>query len=172
MNAALYFHDTYAARQPETAAPRMTPGEAYSRLPLALHSELGRGKLRDKLPASWAQAHALWHDRSNPRGNRKVAHNTWLRRLPAEVDGDMPDYAVRYHETDVVAFHADGTATLTDGGWATPTTRARINGCGFYVWQAGHVQFLGLHGPAFGRTGPDGDRMEFGGSLPERVRLK
>lgn len=52
--------------------------------------------------------------------SRKVANNTYLERR-----GD--DIAVRLHATDVVTFHADGTATLNTGGWFTVTTKARIN---------------------------------------------
>lgn len=52
--------------------------------------------------------------------SRKVANNTYLHRV-----GD--DIAVRLHETDVVTFHADGTATLNTGGWFTMTTKDRIN---------------------------------------------
>ena len=53
--------------------------------------------------------------------SRKVANNTYLERRP---EGDI---AVRLHATDVVTFHADGTATLDSGGWLTVTTKARIN---------------------------------------------
>ena len=52
--------------------------------------------------------------------SRKVANNTYLERR-----GD--DIAVRLHATDVVTFHADGTATLNTGGWLTVTTKARMN---------------------------------------------
>lgn len=52
--------------------------------------------------------------------SRKVANNTYLERR-----GD--DIALRLHATDVVTFHADGTATLNSGGWLTVTTKARIN---------------------------------------------
>lgn len=53
--------------------------------------------------------------------SRKVANNTYLERRPG---GDI---AVRLHATDVVTFHADGTATVNSGGWLTVTTKARIN---------------------------------------------
>lgn len=52
--------------------------------------------------------------------SRKVANNTYLQRR-----GD--DIAVRLHQTDVVTFHADGTATLNTGGWFTMTTKDRIH---------------------------------------------
>lgn len=53
--------------------------------------------------------------------SRKVANNTYLHRC------DNGDIAVRLHNTDVVTFHADGTITLSTGGWFTVTTKARIN---------------------------------------------
>jgi hypothetical protein len=40
---------------------------------------------------------------------------------------DDDTYAVRYHRTDVVLIHRDGTYTLNSGGWQTATTKARIN---------------------------------------------
>jgi len=53
--------------------------------------------------------------------SRKVGNNTYLERRPG---GDI---AVRLHQTDVVTFHADGTATLDSGGWLTVTTKSRMN---------------------------------------------
>lgn len=52
--------------------------------------------------------------------SRKVANNTYLERRGNDI-------AVRLHATDVVTFHADGTATLDSGGWLTVTTKARMN---------------------------------------------
>jgi len=46
---------------------------------------------------------------------------TIVRRL------DAFSIAVRYHHTDVVIAHFDGTFTLTSGGYMTATTKARIN---------------------------------------------
>lgn len=36
------------------------------------------------------------------------------------------NYAVRYHKTDVVTIHPDGTYTLSLGGWNTLTTRRKM----------------------------------------------
>ncbi len=36
------------------------------------------------------------------------------------------DYAVRYHETDVVTYKADGSIVLNTGGWLTMTTKERM----------------------------------------------
>ncbi len=33
------------------------------------------------------------------------------------------EYAIRYYMTDVVTWHRDGTFTLDNGGWQTPSTR-------------------------------------------------
>jgi len=37
------------------------------------------------------------------------------------------DYAVRYHNTNVVTIHADGTYTIDNGGFRTNSTKERIN---------------------------------------------
>lgn len=60
----------------------------------------------------------------NGRGSRKVGHNTYIVDRGNAV-------SIRYHNTDVVTFHADGTATLRNGGWNTLTTRKRFKACGF-----------------------------------------
>jgi hypothetical protein len=54
-------------------------------------------------------------------GSRRLRHNTYL--YPSGPDA----YAVRFHSTDVVTIHRDGTWTLRTGGWETVTTKARIN---------------------------------------------
>lgn len=63
------------------------------------------------------------------RTSKKVGHNTWARRLRVPTETDTPEFdiAVRYHETDIVTYHHDGTITVHDGGWATATTVNRIN---------------------------------------------
>ena len=55
------------------------------------------------------------------RDEKKVAHETWLKRI------DENEIAVVYHATSVVRYFKDGTITLHDGGWATVTTKKRIN---------------------------------------------
>lgn len=52
--------------------------------------------------------------------SRKIAHNTTVHLTP------QGDPAVRYHETDIVTYHGDGSMTLDCGGWATSTTTNRI----------------------------------------------
>jgi len=40
---------------------------------------------------------------------------------------DNDDIAVKYHDTNVVTYHPDGSATLRSGGWMTKTTKQRMN---------------------------------------------
>lgn len=52
---------------------------------------------------------------------------------------------VRFHETDIITYHNDGTISLNTGGWYTPTTKARINAHithPFYVYQERGRWFL------------------------------
>lgn len=51
--------------------------------------------------------------------SRKVAHATYLIM-------DGTDIHLRYHDTNVVTSHEDGTFTLRNGGYFTATTRKRI----------------------------------------------
>lgn len=60
-------------------------------------------------------------ERLGTRDRRKIDNNTYLERRDAET------IAVRLHETDVVTFHANGTAVLNTGGWMTVTTKDRLN---------------------------------------------
>jgi hypothetical protein len=53
-------------------------------------------------------------------GQRRLGNNTYLRPC-----GD--DFVVRFHATNVVTIHADGTYTLNTGGWETSTTKERLN---------------------------------------------
>ena len=53
------------------------------------------------------------------QSSRKVAHATYLIRE----DGDIH---LRYHDTNVITSHEDGTFTLRNGGYFTATTRKRI----------------------------------------------
>lgn len=60
------------------------------------------------------------HRRSRGRDRIKVGNNTYL--LAA---GDS--FAIRYHATDVVTYHPDGTIETTTGGYETSTTVLRLN---------------------------------------------
>ena len=52
---------------------------------------------------------------------RPLECKTSLTRL------DNDDIAVKYHDTNVVTYHPDGSATLRSGGWMTKTTKQRMN---------------------------------------------
>jgi len=54
------------------------------------------------------------------RGTYIVGHNM-------HYDESQWDVAVRYHATNVVVYHANGSITLNTGGYYTPTTAARMN---------------------------------------------
>ena len=58
--------------------------------------------------------------RTARNGSRKLGNNTYLH-------GSGDTYSVRYHSTDIVAIHRDGTYTLRTGGWETSTTKTRLN---------------------------------------------
>lgn len=51
----------------------------------------------------------------------RISNNTLLHKL---ADGS---YAIRYHSTDIVTFHANGDITLCSGGWQSVTTVQRMN---------------------------------------------
>jgi len=59
-----------------------------------------------------------------PEQGKPLARNT---RLYQDGDGPTTSYRVKLHATNVVTRHADGTATLANGGWNTPTTMDRIS---------------------------------------------
>ncbi len=75
---------------------------------------------------SWIQCEsALYNSRTNKRmESRKVANNTYLVRKMG-----TDDIALRYHNTEVVVWSADGILTLNSGGWQTLTTKKRISWC-------------------------------------------
>jgi hypothetical protein len=85
-------------------------------------------------------------------GEVRIGHNTWIVAYPAKDGGPgaIRALAVRYHSTDIITFHpggADGTV-LTNGGWATRTTRDRLDA------------FLTIHG--MGLTSRGGEWMVVG----------
>ena len=56
-----------------------------------------------------------------PSKGKPVASNT---RVRMGIDGD---YALVLHNTPIITWHLDGTITLNDGGWNSPTTYRRMN---------------------------------------------
>jgi hypothetical protein len=68
---------------------------------------------------------------------RKLGNNTYLN--PRD-DGTI---AVKYHETDVVIFHPDGSVVLDSGGWKTSTTKERLNAFSpAHVWQRNGIWYV------------------------------
>jgi hypothetical protein len=58
------------------------------------------------------------------------------------------DIAVKYHWTDVVIYHPDGTTTLNSGGWMSLTTKQRFNAYTHAsVYQKNHKWYVGNNVP-------------------------
>jgi hypothetical protein len=67
------------------------------------------------------------------RDSRKIGNNTYLQR---DIDG----LSVRFHSTNILTFKADGSIRVTNGGYETVTTKARLNTYlphGYHVWSGG-----------------------------------
>lgn len=63
----------------------------------------------------------MFDGRNSHRESRRLGNNTYLRRTsPVE-------FAVRYHDTDMLVIRADGTYLYDAGGWYTATTKMRLN---------------------------------------------
>jgi hypothetical protein len=75
--------------------------------------------------------------------SRKVGNNTYLKRRGDSV-------AIRLHDTDVVTYAADNSATIDSGGWRTVTTKSRINEYipGHLYTEAG-VWYVGYYGATY-----------------------
>ena len=74
------------------------------------------------------------------RTRRKVGNNTYAEILH---DGSV---GITLHSTCVVRIHEDGTYTLSNGGWQTPTTKDRINKYSpVKVYQRNYEWFVKLH---------------------------
>lgn len=80
------------------------------------------------------------------RTERKVATATVLHRI-----GN--DLAIRYHATDVVTLHADGSYTLKTGGYYTQTTKRRIEEYApVRCYASGGLLWIGRQSPLFDFT--------------------
>jgi hypothetical protein len=74
------------------------------------------------------------------RGTKKLAGNLIVYSV-----GDT--FVVRYHETDIVTYHADGTVELNAGRWLTASTRRHINECApVQVFQKARKWFVATGG--------------------------
>lgn len=103
-----------------------------------------------------------WLAHLGDRTSRKVAHNTYAVLHPDGV-------AIRFHRTDILVFHPDGTITVDTGGWHTATTKTRLNAFlpgGITVWQKDFRWYV-----CDGTTRPFEDGMTLGKSPFEAVGL-
>lgn len=77
-------------------------------------------------------------------GGRDKTCRTIRRNLRVLDRGDG-EYAVQYHCTDIVTYHADGTVTLHNGGYNTSSTRTNINTFSpLTVWQKHYNWYITL----------------------------
>jgi hypothetical protein len=87
---------------------------------------------------SWAEANAFL-------GGRKQKNLPGRDSVLARVGDDI---AVKYHWTDVVTYHPDGTATLNSNGWMSLTTKQRFNAYTHAsVYQKNHKWYVGNNVP-------------------------
>lgn len=93
---------------------------------------------------------------------RKVANNTYAHRL----DGDR--IAIRLYATDILTFFADGSITVSSGGWRTVTTKARLNA--FLPSSNQLYQRSGVWFWTDGREFCDGDTLLADGSLQTHAK--
>ena len=95
-------------------------------------------------------------ERSRRRdGTAKLENNTFARYLE---DGAI---TVRYHETDILTYHIDGTFSVDVDGWHTSTTAYRLN---TYLPSRWSVRGPSRSGWRYGRT--DSVSWEIYGSDP------
>lgn len=68
-------------------------------------------------------------EKLNGRESKKVMHNTYLQwRTEESSTGERGRaVALKYHNTDVITWHADGRIVVDVDGWQTPTTKLRLN---------------------------------------------
>lgn len=71
------------------------------------------------LPTTYAQALRLVESARDKRV-KPVGNNTTVERLGGSLLG------IRYHNTIIVSFDAEGRVHLTSGGYRTATTKARL----------------------------------------------
>lgn len=91
------------------------------------------------------QAQSEFKRARNKSAGKKLANNT---RLFEHADGS---FGITLHGTEVVTINTDGTYTLRNGGWPTPTTLDRIRRYSPMTWQ----QLLTERGEWFIRLKPN-----------------
>jgi hypothetical protein len=89
---------------------------------------------RDPEVKSFSQAMAFLGGKKR----KKIAHNTYVEVR----SGD--EIALRYHETDVVRYKANGAVILNNGGWKTVTTKERLGAfSSVSIYQRKYEWFVG-----------------------------
>lgn len=80
---------------------------------------------------------ARWRERFGIKDLR-IGSNVYLRPLQQDhLSGIPAAYAIVLYSTEIVRYYADGTFSVCNGGYNTPTTSSRISQFtppGFYVW--------------------------------------
>jgi len=72
-------------------------------------------------PGTGQRRYATMAEQLGNRPSKKIDNNTYLVR------GQNGAISVRLHQTDIVTYTPDGTATFNTGGWPTKTTRTRMD---------------------------------------------
>jgi hypothetical protein len=119
----------------------------------------------------------VYLQRGRSKDYRPLQWKTILRRTE---DGSI---AVKYHDTDVVIYHEDGSITLNSGGWKTQTTKRRMNDytedIGGDVYADKGVWYIGEFWGRFGKghvyqdgmtINPDGT-VDYHGDAPNEKEL-
>lgn len=78
---------------------------------------------------SYGDAKDLFKKVRNVEAGKPLQNHTRLHKFAYCGKHWSPDsvFAVRYHNTNVVMYYADGVVELNSGGYRTPSTRDRIN---------------------------------------------
>lgn len=102
------------------------------------------------------------------RESRKLAGNTYLQRRDAKT------IVVKYHATDIIVFHDDGSTELQSGGWRTSTTKERMSNYGpARVHQSKGVWYCGDTVYADGITFREDGTVTGQGESPKReIKLR
>ena len=86
---------------------------------------------------TYLEAEATFAKARNKAAGKFLQGNTRLIKL------ENGDYAVLFHQTEVVTIHADGSYTLRTDGWSTKTTKERINQYSpVNIWQEKHIWYI------------------------------
>lgn len=92
-------------------------------------------------------------------------------------DGDFLIEFLRYQDTDIIRWNADGSIVLNSGGWRTVTTKSRFNEHLplIQVWQTRGVWYVGTAAGTFEYydgmvINPDGTVIDTGSVESDRVK--